>query len=127
VLFRSTDEALDTLSGFYYLRNRPLQVGKTEALHIFDSETYADVPVEVLRRESMRLPNFTKVDTVVVRPLQQTAGIFRRTGDVLIWMTDDAYKVPVKIVTSVALGTVTAELVAAESKDPQENAGGMGK
>jgi len=110
-----TDDVLDTLSGIYYLRNRQLQVGKTETLNIFDSETYASVPVEVLRREEMRLPNLTKVATLVVRPLQKTPGIFRRTGDLLIWMTDDDFKVPVKIVTSIGLGDVTAELVSAES------------
>jgi hypothetical protein len=111
-----TDDVLDTLSGIYYLRNRKLQVGKTETLHIFDSEIYADVPVEVLRREEVRLPNLSKVSTLVVRPLQKSAGIFRRTGDVLIWMTDDQSRVPVRIETSIALGKVTAELVNAESK-----------
>ena len=111
-----TGDVLDTLSGIYYLRNRPLQVGRTETLHIFDSETYAKVPVEILRREEMRLPNLTTVATVVVRPLQNTAGIFRRTGELLIWMTDDDFKVPVKIVTSMALGQVTAELISSESK-----------
>jgi hypothetical protein len=115
-----TDDVLDTLSGIYFLRNRQLQVGRTETLHIFDSETYADVPVEILRREEMRLPNLQKVATLVVRPLQQTAGIFRRTGDILIWMTDDDNKVPVKIATSIALGRVTVELVSAESKPAEE-------
>lgn len=111
-----TSEVLDTLSALYYFRNRQVEVGRTETLHIFDSETYAEVPVEILAREEMRLPNLTKVNTLVVRPLQRTAGIFRRTGDLLIWLTDDNNKVPVKIVTSIPLGTVTAELVSAESK-----------
>jgi hypothetical protein len=113
-----TDDVVDTLSGIYLLRSRPLQVGVAETLHVFDSEIYADVPVEILRRETVRLPNFTKIDTLVIRPLQKTAGLFRRTGDILIWMTDDANKVPVKIVTSVALGTVTVELLSAESSPP---------
>jgi hypothetical protein len=113
-----TDEVLDTLSGIYYLRNRQLQVGRNEILHIYDSETYAEVPVEILRREELRLPNLAKVATLVVHPLQKTAGIFRRTGAVLIWMTDDDHKVPVKIVTSIALGEVTAELVSAETEGP---------
>lgn len=43
-----------------------------------------------------------------------TEGIFRRTGDVLIWVTDDQYRVPVKFVTSIALGQVTAELVSSD-------------
>ncbi|WP_240732051.1 DUF3108 domain-containing protein [Geobacter sp. FeAm09] len=117
-----TSDVLDTLSGFYYLRNRPLLAGTTETLHIYDSETYADVPVEVVRRETIRLRNFKEVNTVVVRPLQQTAGIFRHSGEILIWMTDDANKVPVKIVTSIALGTVTAELVSAETTPAEEKA-----
>ena len=115
-----TDDVFDTLSGIYFLRNRQLQVGKTETLRIFDSEVYAEVPVEILRRETVRLPNLTTVETLVVQPLQKSAGIFRRTGDIQIWMTDDAFKVPVKIVTSVTLGTVTVELVSAESKFPDE-------
>jgi hypothetical protein len=90
-------------------------VGKTETLNIFDSETYAEVPVEILRRETILLPNFTEIGTLVVQPLQKSAGIFRRTGDVLIWLTDDANKVPVKIVTSVSIGRVTIDLISAES------------
>lgn len=116
-----TGDVLDSLSGIYYLRNRQLEVGRTETLRIFDSETFAEVPVEVLRKEEMRLPNLAKVATVVVRPLQTTPGIFRRTGDVLIWMTDDDRKVPVKITTSIPIGRVTAELVSAESQ-PQPQA-----
>ncbi len=115
-----TDEVLDTLSGLYYLRNRQLQVGNTEFLHVFDSEVYEDVPVEILRKETVRLPNFTLVDTIVIQPLQKSAGIFRRTGDLLIWMTDDGFKVPVKIVTSVVLGRITAELVSSESTPLKE-------
>jgi hypothetical protein len=111
-----SDDVLDTLSGIYYLRARPLQLEKTETLHIFDSEKYADVPVEVLRREEIRLPNLKKIATIVVRPVQKTAGILRRTGDVFVWLTDDDFKVPVKIVTTMALGEVTAELISAESK-----------
>jgi hypothetical protein len=117
-----TDLVLDTLSGIYYLRNRKLQVGRTETLPIFDSEIYSEVPVEILRRESIRLPNLTTVDTLVIKPLQKTAGIFRRTGDLLIWITNDAHKVPVKIITSVSLGSVTIELVSAESNPMQQEA-----
>lgn len=117
-----SEQVLDTLSGIYYLRNRQLQVGQTETIPIFDSEAYAEVPVEILRREVVRLPNITEVDTLVIKPLQKSAGIFRRTGDLLIWLTDDAYKVPVKIVTSIPLGTITIELISAESDPMQEEA-----
>jgi len=117
-----TYEVLDTLSGFYLLRNRQLEVGKAETLHIYDSENYTDVQVEVLRRETVSLPNLTKVDALVLQPLQNVAAtaIPRRYGDILIWMTDDEYKVPVKIEVSFAFGKVTVELVSAESETPEE-------
>ena len=111
-----SDQTLDTLSGMYFLRKRPLAVGTTELLHIFDSETYAEVPTEILRTEEITLPNLTRVTTLVLKPLQKTAGIFRRTGDILIWLTNDDAKVPVRIETSIMLGTVTAELISSESE-----------
>jgi len=108
-------EVVDILSGLYYLRNRQLQVGKSETVHIYDSDTYAAVPVEVLQRETIRLPDFSEVTSLVIQPKLKTDGIFKRTDDIRIWLSDDEYRVPVKIVTSIALGRVTAELVSAES------------
>lgn len=109
-------EVVDILSGLYYLRNRQLQVGKPETVHIYDSSAYAAVPVDVLERETIRLPDFTEVTSLIIQPKLKTGGIFRRTGDIRIWLSDDEYRVPVKIVTSIALGRVTAELISAESK-----------
>jgi hypothetical protein len=110
------NEVLDTLSSFYYLRNRPLQIGKTELLHIYDGDVYAPVPVEVLRQEEVRLRNLKKVDSLLLRHIKQKDGIFRKTGDMLIWITDDEHKVPVKLETTTPLGKVTVELVSSETE-----------
>jgi hypothetical protein len=109
-------EVLDTLSAFYYLRNRPLQIGKTEMLHIYDGDAYAPVPVEIVRQEVIRLRNFKTVESLLLRHVKQTGGIFRRTGDMMIWLTNDEYKVPVKVETTTPVGKVTVELVSAETQ-----------
>jgi len=109
-------EVVDILSGLYYLRNRPLQTGKTETLHIFDSNIYTLVPVEVVRRETLSLPGFKSANTLLLHPLIKTEGIFKRAGDILIWVTDDENHVPVKVETSILLGKVTAELINSEVK-----------
>lgn len=109
-------EVLDTLSSFYYLRNRPLQIGKTEILHIYDGDIYAPVPVEILRQEEVRLRNFKKVDTLLLRHAKQKEGIFRRTGDMLVWLTNDENKVPVRMETTTPVGKVIVELVSAETQ-----------
>jgi hypothetical protein len=109
-------DVLDTLSSFYYLRNRHLQVGKTELLHVYDGDVYAEVPVEVVRQEEVRLRNLKKVDSLLLRHVKQKGGIFRRTGDMLIWLANDDDKVPVKLETNTPLGDVTIELVSAETQ-----------
>lgn len=107
-------DVVDVLSGLYFLRNRPLRIGVDEMLHIYDSDTYSPVPVEVIRQETVSLPAFREVDALLVRPLLNTGGVFRLTGDVRIWLSDDQFKVPVKIVASIPLGQITAELVSSE-------------
>lgn len=114
-------DVLDTLSSFYYLRNRPLQIGTTEILNIYDGDAYASVPVEVIRREEVRLRNLTKVDSLLLRHVKQK-GIFRRTGDMLIWLTNDKNKVPVKMETTTPFGKVAVELVSSETTPLEEGA-----
>jgi hypothetical protein len=110
------DDVLDVVTGFYSLRMRHLEVGRTEVLHLFDSNAFAATPVHILRRERIFLPSLEEVDTLVIQPELQTEGLFRRTGDLLIWLTDDEFKVPVRLETTILLGKVKAELISAEAE-----------
>jgi hypothetical protein len=110
------DDVMDVVSGFYFLRKRDLEVGKEEKLNLFDSNEYSPTTIEVLRRERIGLPGSREVDTLVLHPLFKTAGFFRRTGDIMIWLTDDKFRVPVRVETFITLGKVTAELISAVSE-----------
>ena len=110
-----TSDVLDPFSALYYLRNRPLLVGKTEVLHVYDGDSYAELPVEVLRSELIHLPGRGNTQTLVLKPQLRNEAVFHRTGEMLVWVTADEFKVPVKVETSILLGKVTAELVAAET------------
>lgn len=111
-----TSHVLDLLSGFYFLRGKPLKVGTSEMLQVYDSDQYTEIPVQVLRRERVSLPGFRKADTLVIKPQLKTDGIFKRTGDVTIWLTDDDYRAPVKVETQIPLGKVTVELLSADTE-----------
>ena len=108
-------KVVDILTGLYYLRTRPLEVGKSVQLHLFDSDRYALTEVDVQGKERLSLPGPRELDTLRIRPQLQSEGIFRSTGDILIWLSDDPDKVPVKVETRIPLGKVTAELVSARS------------
>ena len=55
----------------------------------------------------------------MVKPNLKTDGIFKRTGELTIWLTDDDKKVPVRLETTIPLGKITAELVSAEAEPLQ--------
>ncbi len=100
----------DPLSSFYYLRTLKLEVGRSVYVTIFDSKKIWNVEVQVLGKEKVTISTGT-VDTIVIKPLMQSEGIFYKKGDIYIWLTDDAKRIPVKLKTKVAVGSVTATLV----------------
>ena len=102
--------AFDPISSFYYIRSLRLVVGESVFVTIFDSKKVWDVEVQVLRREKVATPQGT-FDTIMVKPILKSEGIFFGKGDIFIWLTDDVKHIPVKMQTKVAVGSVTATLV----------------
>jgi hypothetical protein len=100
----------DVISGFYYVRTMALSVGQKVSLDIFDSGKFANTAVDVIRTEMTTLVDGRQIETLVVKPVIVTDGLFKKTGDIYIWLTNDEYKTPVRVETSIKIGTVTAEL-----------------
>lgn len=106
----------DVISGFYYLRTLLFEVGKTVYIDIFDSNKFFKAEVNILSKEKITLPDNSEIDTVVVRPVLKSEGLFQNKGEILIWLTDDNNKVPVRIETKVPIGKVVAQLKSLESE-----------
>lgn len=100
----------DPLSCLYSLRILPLTVGKSAYITIFDNKKLYPVEVQVLKKETLKLP-IGSFAAIVVKPLMKTEGIFNRKGDIMIWLTDDDKRIPVMLKTKVAMGSVKAVLV----------------
>jgi hypothetical protein len=100
----------DPVSGFYYFRTRELVVGKPVYITVFDNKKIWDVEVQVLRKETVTIPA-GKFNTIVVKPLLKSEGIFSRKGEVHIWLTDDEKHIPVRVMLQVKIGHVSATLV----------------
>ena len=105
-----TKRTYDTLSSFFYFRSVPLQVGASYYIDIFDCKKLWNTEVQVLRREVIETP-LGRFRTVVIKPLLSSEGIFARTGDMFIWLTDDDRRIPVLMKSKVKVGSITATLV----------------
>ncbi len=104
-----TKRTYDTLSSFFYVRTVPLQVGTSYYIDIFDCNRLWNTEVKVLRREELKTP-LGRFKTIVIQPLLKSEGIFARTGDMLIWLTDDDRRIPVQMKSKVIVGSITATL-----------------
>jgi Protein of unknown function (DUF3108) len=100
----------DAYSSFYYLRNLDLETGKSVFVSILDNKDLYDVEVQVLRKERLKTI-LGDVNTILIKPIMKTEGIFNRKGAIYIWLTDDARRIPVLMKTKVAIGSITATLV----------------
>jgi len=100
----------DPLSAFYSVRTMDLKAGVPVSIKMFDSKKVWTLEVEVIRKERVEVPAGT-FDTIMIKPKIQSEGIFKRSGDIFIWLTDDEKKVPVRIKTEAPIGHIIGELV----------------
>ena len=103
------ENTFDIYASFYYVRNQPLEPGKSFMIHVLDGKELRHIEVKVLKRERIKVPA-GEFDTIQVKPLVKPEGVFEGKGGALIWLTDDARRIPVKAQTKVRVGSVTAVL-----------------
>lgn len=109
--------ALDVLSAFFVTRLRGVPEGGRLELPVFDNGKRYTLGVRFRGRERLDLPPplGRNVLTIVVEPLLlEGTGLFVTKGRLTLWLTDDARHNPVKIRSRVAIGSVSADLVAYE-------------
>lgn len=103
----------DILSAFYYTRQQELAPGKTVLIDVTtDGQSYKTAVV-VHRRETID-SIFGKKRCLVIEPKLRGEAVFKQSGKILIWVTDDEYKVPLKMTSEITFGHFTALLKSAE-------------
>lgn len=108
------DKTQDILSALYTLRLKELAVGDTHIIDVTaDGRNY---PARVLihRIETIKTI-FGKKKCFVAEPVLKGDAIFKQTGKILIWLTADEYKIPVRMSSKIIFGSFKAILKDAEN------------
>ena len=86
----------DVLSAIYFIRTKPLQVGKSFEIFIGDGGRVYKIPVKVVERKRMKTI-LGRVDVLRVNPelFGPERLIDEEKGEFSIWITDDARRIPV--------------------------------
>jgi hypothetical protein len=89
-----TDLPLDDVSFLYYVRTLPLEIGQTYTLDRYFRSDGNPVVIKVLRIEKVSVP-LGSFETIVVRPVIRTRGLFGQGGEAEVFFSNDARRIPV--------------------------------
>ncbi len=109
----------DVVTAFYFLRRQDFQVGKVVHLPVNDGSKTYDVAVEVQARERIQTPLGSR-EAFRVEP-KVFGGLFKRKGRMLIWFSDDAQHLPLRIKAMIAVGSITGDLKSVSEPSPAAN------
>lgn len=102
-------EPLDEASFLFFLRTIPLEVGQTYTFSRYFKPDRNPVTVVVERKEQVKVPAGT-FNTIVVRPIIKTSGIFGEGGRAEIWFTDDSTRTLVQMKSKLKFGSLNLYL-----------------
>jgi hypothetical protein len=108
-------ETYDIVSAIYKLRMLPLSVGTTFSMTVSDSGLVYKIPVKVTGREVLKTV-LGKVACFRIEPNVFGPGRFiEKEGSMIIWITDDARRVPVRSQVRAPFGKVEIKLTQAKN------------
>ena len=105
------EATLDSLSSVYYLRT--LSLDKPVELSVFSGDAAHTLRVEVQAHEKVQTPAGT-FDTIRVEPRSTGQSLIGKGKNLILWLTDDARKIPVQIKSKLKVGTLIGKLKSVE-------------
>ena len=103
----------DILSAFYSVRGLPLVVGRSVIVNIVADGLIMKTEVVVHRKESLKTI-FGEIECLVIEPKLKGEAVFKQSGRILIWITNDEYKIPVRLESKITIGSFVAVLKSAQ-------------
>lgn len=99
----------DPLGALFFLRKVDFKVGDIVSIPVSSSESMYELKIEIKKKERIRT-DIGRVECYVVSPLLLKEGIFLNKGDMDVWLTADDRRIPVRMQSSIAVGSITATI-----------------
>ena len=102
-------QPLDEGAFLFFVRTQPLEVGQTYDFPRYFMPDRNPVTLMVDRRDRTDVPAGT-FQTIVIKPIIKSKGVFSKNGRAEIWLTDDDRRLMVRMETHVIFGTISLRL-----------------
>jgi hypothetical protein len=108
--------AQDVLSAFYDVRRRELVPGTSVTFINHAGKKTVPIEVKVIGREMLdtRIGRFR---CIKVQPVLARGGLFKNQGRIWVWFTDDERRIPVRMESKLAFGSIAAWIEKVERPD----------
>lgn len=101
----------DAVSCLYYLRSLPLlRPGSALAMTVHHDKKNYRLEVQIEAVEKVKGP-WGEVEALRVLAIMPFQGIFLNEGNIRVWLTNDARRLPVMMKAKVIIGSIVARLV----------------
>jgi hypothetical protein len=120
VSYRKNDEPADIyqvdgpmhneFSSFFFMRALSFSGETPMVVPTFADKKRHEVVVTLEGKEEQESV-LGKKNTIKVQPRLKFKGLYEKIGDPLVWLTDDAWRIPTRIQAKIVIGSLTAELV----------------
>ena len=91
---------MDDIAFIYYIRSMPLEVGKSYTINRYFKEKGNPVVIEVLRKDQREVDGVL-YNTIVVKPLIRTSGLFGQGGNAELHFSDDERRILVYLKSNI--------------------------
>ncbi len=98
------------ISALYWVRMQPLQAGVDLHLPLHDMNKQYPLTVKVYGKEKVKVPA-GEWTCWKVEPVIESEGLFQMTGRMIVWLTDDQLRLPVKMKSTISVGSIEGDLV----------------
>jgi hypothetical protein len=102
----------DIVSAFYFCRTVDFATMKpNDEIHLqnfYKDSTYA-LDVKYFGKEDIDV-GAGEFRTLKIQPIIREGGLFKNSGNMTVWLSDDENKIPVKMSSKIIIGSIVAEL-----------------
>jgi len=110
--YKTPPYVYDAVSALYFVRTLDFsqkRPGEKIYLKNFYKDSTYQLAVKFLGYQQVDVDAGT-FNCLLVEPLMKEGGLFKSEGRIIIWMTNDERKIPVKVSSKVVIGSIDAEL-----------------
>lgn len=102
----------DMISSMYFLRNTDfsnLKINQELSVDLFYDQQLNNFKLRYLGREVINT-KFGKIEALKFKPFVESGRVFKDQNSVIVWVSDDENKIPLKIKADLVVGSLKAEL-----------------